>query len=518
MTRLKELFKSRTNFEISLKDFRDYCINHSLLIVLTITIIVLAHGVNVFYNSLGIDSALFIQNPTYDYNWAGLGRFGLLFERNILYLNPFVSYYAGILMIVFMVFACVTMYYTFFKISEKDFGFINLCIPLICFTHPIWVEQFLFRLQCAEVACGAFVTALAILFVFAWIKTSNYKYIVFGMPLIILAFASYQSFIYAYIATCLFSFILLNENKEKGLNFIISVKLLLSFAIAFIIYQIIIRYAFVYLNYQTSWGHESKKAILITMINHIKTIIIGSGPHYNLGYTIGLLICFIVLIYRIIEIDDSNSNKLFYFLAFGLLMASPYFLAFSIGNIPLLRSQLALPYCEAFLVMFATYYCFKNKYLKYISLILVFCIVGAQMSVSETYYYTDIFKNNFEIETSNQIIYELKKKGIEEDSCIAILGHLDPPYNGICMTGEIAGVSSYNANYYAYPYYCFSTSDILGVWRCLGYSYKPCDSKQMEEARKVLEKENIPNWPAEGSIVKHDDFYIIKLSEDDLPW
>lgn len=516
--KIKQLFKNENNFEVSLKDFINYSQNHVLLIIITITIIILAHGANIFYNNLGIDSQVFIQYPDFDYNWEGLGRFGLLLERDLLYLNPYVSYYAGILMIVFIILTCLIMFYTFYKISSKDFGLINLCIPLICFTHPVFVEQFLFKLQCAEVAFGAFITSVSILWIFSWIKTDNYIYAILGTLLLVLSFASYQSFIFIYITMCIFGFILLNEDGISRSNFKTIIKLLVSFSIAFIVYQYIIRYVFLYLDFEIRWGHDSKKAILFTIINHIKNILIGSGPHYNLGYTSGLIICFIILIMKMIKGKDTKINKAWYFLSFGMLFISPFFLAISQGNTPLLRSQLALPYCEAFLIMFATYYLFKNKYLKYIPLLIIFFTVGAQMSITETFYYTDIFKNDFEIEISNQIIHDLKAKGIEENNTIVILGYKDPPFNNICKPGEIVGSSSYNANHYAYPYYMYSTSNIMGVWRCLGYNYRECTAEQAEKARKAAEQEDIPNWPEEGSIVKCEDFYIVKISDDELPW
>ena len=160
INRVKGLFKNDTDFSISLKDFASYCKEHGAIIAITIAIIALAHGANIFYNNMGIDTQAFIQDPYFNYNWKGIGRFGLLLERDALYLKPYSSYYAGVLMYIFVVLACVTMFYTFYKISGKDFGFINLCIPLICFTHPIFVEQFLFKLQCAEIACAMFLTTL----------------------------------------------------------------------------------------------------------------------------------------------------------------------------------------------------------------------------------------------------------------------------------------------------------------------------------------------------------------------
>mgnify|MGYP007070296085 CR=1 FL=1 len=135
--KFKGLFKSDTDFKISLKDFADYCRNHGLLIAITLVIIALAHGFLIFFNTLGIDTQVFLQDPSFNYNWEGLGRFGLLLERDALYLNPYSSFYSGVLMYIFVVLACVLMFYTFYKISNKDFGFINLCIPLICWENPL---------------------------------------------------------------------------------------------------------------------------------------------------------------------------------------------------------------------------------------------------------------------------------------------------------------------------------------------------------------------------------------------
>lgn len=517
---VKKIFKNNTDFSIGMNDFSNYCKNHILLIVITIVIIALAHGINIFYNNIGIDSQLFLQNPEYEYNWNELGRFGLLYERNALYLNPFSSYYAGILMFIFLVLSCILMYYTFYKISNKDFGLINICIPLLCFTHPVFVEQFLFKLQCAEIACSAFLTCLATLWIFTWIKNNNYIYSILGTLCLVICFASYQAFLFIYVTMCIFGFILLYEDEEERSYFKVILKLLVTFFIAFAIYELIINYLFKYVGLHNilHWRTESKKQVVLTILDHMKNVLIGSGPHYNLGYLFGIVFCIGVLIYKLIKDKNNAKSKIWYMLAFAMLIMSPFFLSMLQGGVPLLRSQLALPYAEAFLIMFSTYYFYKNNILKYVSLILIFCVFGAQMSISQTFYYTDMQKTDFEIEISNQLIHDLKERGIEEKSTIAIIGHKEPKLNKACITGEIAGISSYNVNYFAYPYYVYSTSDILGVWRCLGYDYKACSSKQAEEARRVVESEGMPNWPEEGSIKNCGEYYLIKLSDDDLPW
>ena len=73
--------------------FADYCKNHGALIAITLAIIALAHGSYIFSNNFGIDTQVFVQEPEFDYNWEGIGRFGLLLERDFLFLKPFSDFF-----------------------------------------------------------------------------------------------------------------------------------------------------------------------------------------------------------------------------------------------------------------------------------------------------------------------------------------------------------------------------------------------------------------------------------------
>ena len=339
-----------------------------------------------------------------------------------------------------------------------------------------------------------------------------------GTACCVLCFASYQAFVFVYVTMCIFGFILLCEDGTKRSNLKTIVKLLISFAVSFTLYEFIIRYLLPYLRFDNAvhWYTESKRQIILTLLN--KNVAIGSGTHYNLGYIVGIVLCIGIIIYKLVKENDTIFNKILYTASFLMLFLSPFFLAFVQGGVPLLRSQLALPYTEAFLIMFCTYYLFKNKVLKYIPLVVIFCVFCAQMSITQRYYNTDIFKTEFEVDLSKQIIHELKSRGIEEKSKLVFIGHIDTPFNDTCKTGEIVGVSSYSANHYAYPYYFHSTGNILGLWRCLGYDYTSCTEEEITEARHIVENEEIPCWPKEGCIKDCGEYYLIKLSEDDLPW
>lgn len=270
---------------ITFKDFITYLENHTLIIIITIVILLLSHGYLLFNNNIGIDTNVFIDDPESNYNWVENGRFGLLIEKSLLHLNSFSLFYVEMLAIIFLLIFCLVTYYTFYKISGKDFNLINLCIPIIGFTHPIWTEQFIFILQIAEIAFSLFLTILAVLFVFKWIIEKKFIYSIFNIVLLTIVIGSYQSFFVIYIALCLFSFILLYENKnfneDNKLEYIwISIaKLLGTFFISFILYNLIIKFLgcdFNYLNNSMGWKNLPKQYCIKNIFNHFKELLLGA--------------------------------------------------------------------------------------------------------------------------------------------------------------------------------------------------------------------------------------------------
>ena len=355
---------------------------------------------------------------------------------------------------------------------------------------------------------------------FAWIKTENFMYALLSLSCTVICFASYQSFVFIYITLCIFGFILLCEDGEKRSSLKVIIKLIIMFIISFLLYEFIIRNLMLYSGHDdvVNWYTMSKKEIIMIILDNIKNVMIGSGVHYNSGYSIGMALCIAIIIYKLIKDENSNYNKLLYVLSFIALFMTPFYLCIVQGGVPLFRSQLVLPFTEAFLIMFATYYGFKNRFFKYVPLILIFVVFCVQMSTMQRFYYTENYITEYEISLSNQIIKDLQSRGFNENSKVVLIGYKDVPLNSTCLTGEMVGVSSYNYNYAAFPYYLHSTDNILGVWRCLGYDYISCRPEEINEVREYLLKEEMPNWPEEGSIRKYNDFVIIKLSEDELPW
>ena len=92
------------------KEFRkivEYCESKTFILLMTFIILIVCHGYLLFNSNVGIDTDVFVNNPTNNYNWLEIGRFGLILEKSILNLNSFNMFYAEVLTIVFLFIFCV---------------------------------------------------------------------------------------------------------------------------------------------------------------------------------------------------------------------------------------------------------------------------------------------------------------------------------------------------------------------------------------------------------------------------
>jgi hypothetical protein len=64
--------------------------------------------------------------------------------------------------------------------------------------------------------------------------------------------------------------------------------------------------------------------------------------------------------------------------------------------------------------MMVAYYCFKNRWIKYLAMILVVYVFQTQMYMTQTLYYTDKMRNESDIQTAYEIIHDLGENGVKE--------------------------------------------------------------------------------------------------------
>ncbi len=508
--------------KITLKDFISYSKNHILLIVITIFILFLAHNPIIFFNNIGIDTYLFFNNPATDYNWMQIGRYGLIVEKFILNLTNFSIFYANIIFIIFLILSCIILYYTIYKISNKDMGLVNICIPLIGFTHPILAEQLYFANQIAEIGFTFFIVSLAALFIFKWIKEKKILYSLFGIILLNISLASYQAFAVIYIAICIFLFIAMYEdesNNKKESMIKIIFKLIVTFFISIALYEIIINLLpnndMGYLMEGNAWKTRSFEENIAHIKYQFAQVFLGEGDYYNIGFGIGSIVFLAIGLYNCIKKNNFNNNleRILYLLSNIMLVLTPFFMTILLGQTPLLRAQIYLPIVEAFFIMVVVYYSFKNKYLKFGGILLAIVVAEIQCYKLESLYYTENMRLQGDINTVYRIINDLEAMGAKESDMVILVGEKEAQLNETCSKGESIGKSLFEAPYATERITWYTSRQIILLFRALGYEYPLPRIQEAEDAEKIAETIDAV-WPEEGSIVNNNGCYIVKLSEE----
>lgn len=513
--------------KITLKGFIDYVQSNVLLIILTIMLLLVTHGYLLFNNNIGIDTDSFITIPEGNHNWLHIGRYGLVVEKYILNLDSYNIFYAETLFMVFLGLFCTVTYYMIYVLSGKDFKLLNLILPLIGLTNPLFVEQFIFLLQSAQISFSLFLTVLATLCVYKWIIDKKWVYGIINVALLVLILGTYQSFIPVYIAFCVFAFILLCENDEFSFKnnkdfWIQIIKLVATFGIAFLIYQIILKCMKVdmgYLNQSNYWLWDNPINCIKRTYYHLLQLLRAEGNYYNFGLPVGLVGVMVIGIINSIKIKKNLNkfNKLVYFAVYGVFVITPILLTLYLGNPAALRTQFYIPLIEALALILLGYYLTKsvkfNKVLMCAFFVVLMLVYSDQASVTSKLYYGDHLTRQNDIQVAYELMHDMTAFGITQNDFVYFYGHYDDRMNKSAMSGEAIGYSLFENGWMMNPKYWFSTESILKIFRALGYDYPLMPSSLAEGALKVGE-EIEACWPQEGCMKKVDGYYVIKLSEE----
>lgn len=505
------------------KNIVEYSEKRTFLLLMTFIILIVCHGYLLFNSNVGIDTDVFVNNPTNNYNWMEIGRFGLILEKNILNLNSFNMFYAEVLTIIFLFIFCILSYYTIYRLSGKDLKNLNLILPFICFTNPIWAEAFIFVIQIAEISFGLILIVLANLFIYKGALEKNKISTIIGMLLLFLAMATYQSFIAIYIAVCILCFILVMENNEIKAEKFSFIKLALfdviSFLIVFATYQIVLKLLNIESTYLVNaWQTAArKKDVLKNIYFHCKSIIFGEGIFYN----IGLLIALIGI--GVIGINNSIKNKkienkflkILYYCVYLAFCATPFLLTIYIGQSSVVRAEIYIPIIEAFALLYVTYFIKSNVNKQLINLVLIvfICYLGMnQAYYLESLYYTDYLTRERDKELAYQIGHDIAEAGAELEDKIYFYGHYNGLDNNSIIRGQLIGTSAFEYSHTVDPMYYWSSQTIVYLLRAYGYKYNWAEPEMAREGKNIASPESVPWWPEKEGIIKCDGYWIVKIN------
>ena len=518
----KELSLIKTKINISIEDFIKYLESHLLLVVVTILILFLFHGYLLFSNSIIIDTDIFLQNPSTTYNWYQIGRFGMVFEKYILGMFNFSMYYAQIVFFIFAIAFLLTTYYVFYKISGKDFNIANLILPSVIFSSAIWAEQLMFFIQMAQIAFSCTLVSLSVLWIYKWCFDKKIEYLIIGLLSMALVFGTYQAFVAVYIMFCIFCFFLVYENEElsEDLNmFILTIKLIVTFIIGFLLYQgiaALIGTDYTYLNSSNSWKWGNPKESIRMIKEHIIQILKGEGIFYSRFFSVVLILFIMLGIYKTIKNKNLKNKvqKTLYSLCYIAMCITPFLLTIYCGLAPVKRAQIYIPIFEGLLVFFL-FINANKRILKLGILLLVYVITTRQLYYLESLYYTDNLRYEHDVNFVEELELTLRENNVPQGSKLVILGHRVENFNPSCIKGDMISTQLATINRAVPPYYFWSSASVVTFLRNRGYQYNTPTQEEFEEAFK--NSEDIEKlWPEEGCITKYKDCYIIKVSHDNM--
>ena len=281
-----------------MKEFFEFCRKRIDLLIFNISIVAVVYGCRIFNLSVTMDTDLFINTPRSVYNWLDIGRYGLIFTEKIFgirWYNPYINSTLGFFAIVafLMMFA-----YSFEYISGRENRYNYFVFSALFMTHPIWVMQWVFKLQNFDIAISILLVAIAVYLTFSWIKCRAVWRLLLAIGCLVWSFGSYQANTTLFIAAVAFGILICKETDLKKL-FLVCVKAVVPFGCAYILNSIIVKMFFSsgdYIEGQVLWGNVSAEQCIINIIQHIKQVFFVYKD-YIYGYgAVVLSICAVVML------------------------------------------------------------------------------------------------------------------------------------------------------------------------------------------------------------------------------
>lgn len=501
--------------------------------------ILFVYGIKVFNVSISHDTESIMSIPTNIYiAWYMMGRFGLIFLKNLLGSNFFNPYVAVFMMVVLMLCNSMVWEYLIFILKGRKEPKNTLWIfPVLFFTSGICAEQSGFLLQAYEVNLVLLLSAAALLLFFRGLQRKKNWYYCVAVFLCVIVFSTYQSLIPLFAASCALCFLLIydrissDKTKETGAKeyWILIGKMILFFVGSFIIYQLMNRMVLnihglkptPYISGQIMWGTIPAKHCVINIVHHIYMALTGKRFLYSASF--GVVYAATVLT-AVVRIRKKEKCYWIYCLAVIFCLGAPFLMAALMGNAPSIRADILLPFTSGFLMQYlvekllekmAGYPGIKQKQAGIAVVCAVFMASFSQSMASARLYYTQYVQYEEDVRLAVKISDRIDQLDLGEipKEPVVFVGRRVPQLNRTCYSSdqlEIIGHSFFELSY----------GTQHGTWvmnlflTTIGYTYNMPSPEQTLQAEK--DAEDMPVWPAKGSVAEKNGVIIVRLSEWDL--
>lgn len=505
------------------KGFIRFCNERRNLVIFSIVVTALVYGCRIFSQSVTVDTDYMINMPGYMYNWLDIGRYGLIVTEKIFgvrWYNPYVnSAFAYVVINLFLLMFC----YVFEFVSEHKNSNNYYVFCGIVITHPVWMNQWIFRLQNFQVAFSILLVAVALGLIFKWIEGSSFFWMLLAVGFMVWSFGSYQMNVILYIAAGAAALFLYREKDFKRL-FFVCLKVVLPFVSAFVMNQIVVKLFFssnTYLTDQIMWGKASVQECINNILTHFKQVF-GIERLLFFGVTYAIL-CAVLAVVVLINWKKVIHACLWKWLAVFFVLIAPFLMTIATAALPVYRSQYALPFCSGCILMYLTSRdirmgIFENivQIKKGIRVVLTILALGIAMNQTATtlrLWYTDDVRYEQDVAMLHEVVRRVEELGYSfADYHVAFIGRRAAPLNKSCYpTIDVIGWSYFDMFVDTEPQYFYSTGKVRDFAGTQGIEMQISSVDEIQVAKEHAA--SMPSWPAEGCIDVIDNILVIKLSD-----
>lgn len=509
------------------QDMKLFVKTHKNALAINAIVVCICYLHMVFSQNVGIDTERIIvaEGPLLD-SWKDVGRQGLLLSKMLGMPGGYNPYLSGMIFLLGFILLGALVAFLCWIVSGRDDRYpygLFLALFSVC---PVWMPQFYFALQRAEVVLGM---VYAVISVFALSQLIYGKCgkggmvirAVLGLASGVWSFCTYQGCVAFYIGLCIIVFLMdfaktCQEKQWREYVWAI-LGLIGGFAAVYIVNMAITKMFFgqgQYLQGQIVWGQASVSEIIHNILRHVKHVLFWENAVYRSVYPLMCVCLAIVWIVFCLKREFKISVKIVFTLALGGLLLTPFLLTIYMGNEPAVRSQFALQLIAAFGCMFAYGIWRRQEARQYLwarRTLLAVCVVAAWLSVATDLrlLYTDDVRYQEDVRVAGQIAHDIQRIKEADNLPIICVGRYEARLNEKAEREDMYGVSFLSWDYTpAFP--VGATGRVVGIMNTMGIDI--AGTLEYQEEAIELSKE-MEHYPTDGYISVRDNYVIVKLSD-----
>ncbi len=456
-------------------------------------------------------------------HWIAIDRPGMVLLKRLLFGGYTNVYLLNVLSFACLILTSLMICYLVYRVLGEHYSTTKIfIIPSLFITSQLFVYQYYFVLQNFEFSLMMIVTTLSVILTFQTTRNFTIQNL-FATACLIFALTVYQSFILYYVALVSFVSLLIIYRNQIG-DSIVSIRNLLKLVTPyimilftsligyFVLNKVIQNYynvpASSYLRDQSLWGTMPFKTVLLHLLGGLKVVIFPAKGDliYNYLLLVSLILSLFVLIIQYLR---HLKSKLSFFIALCTLFLSIFIMIFVAGKAPNARTLVPVyPFVVAIVVFVDSLY-FTKRIGKIVLIGITAFYTFSQVNLTTNLLFADQMKYEEDQRKIERITTSIDNLGLNhpENYKLMFVG-VWPSQSSLILTSDMLGLSMFQFGQFTGDSYA-STINILKIMQTMGIQYQAMTHDEFLNLEPNAD--NMPEYPAKGSIKVVDNTIIVKL-------